>query len=167
MIYWKFSTVMSENCNILRDDEFYQGDTYQRGTMEKVIAKDRGNHQFQLENKSGSYLIKLKLVEKQTEKRCDFLILDCTGEAAFFVELKGQKLSDAVSQIQSTLGAYSSRLTHFQFFCRVVQTKVFGARIQLEKEKLIKYLYKNHKSNVQNRTRDLVKIESQKLVEII
>jgi hypothetical protein len=158
---------MIENCNILQPDEFYHGDKYQAGTVKKLIAKDNGDHQFELENESGSYLIKLKLVEKQTEKRCDFLILDCTGKAAFFVELKGQKLSDAVSQIQSTLGAYSSRLTDFQFYCRVVQTRVFGARSQIDKAKLMKYLHKNHKSNVQKGTRDLVKIGSQKLVEKI
>ena len=95
------------------------------------------------------------------------MILNCTDKKAFFVELKGQNLSDAVNQIQSTLKLLSPRLTDFKFFCRIIQTRVIRSTNQSDKETLIKYLKDKHKSNIEGKITDLVKIGSQTLIEII
>ena len=157
---------MIENCNILKEDEF-DPQKYQQGLIKILIAQDKGSHHFRIENKSGHYLLKLRLIERQNNRMCDYLILNCSEKKAFFVELKGQNLSDAVMQIQSTLKTLSPRLSAFKFFARIVQTRVIRSTNQLDKESLIKYLKEKHKSNIEGKITDLVKIGSEKLIETI
>ena len=157
---------MTENCNILNDGEF-DARKYQNGIIKILIAQDKGQHHFKIDNESGHFLVKLRLIEEQNNRKCDYLILDCTDKKAFFVELKGQNLSDAVIQIKSTLKLLSPRLTKFRFLCRIVQTRVISSTKQLEQNKLISYLEEKHKSNIEGKSTETVRIESQKLIEII
>jgi hypothetical protein len=149
---------MSSNCNPLKPEE-YDNELFQCGFVKTLIAKDRGRHHYQIQNISNHYLVRLRLVEEQRRK-CDYLILDCSSQKAFFVELKGQNLGDAVKQIESTLAAISPRLISFHFYCRIVQTRVIKASNQNDKERLIRYLKENHKENIQGSVTDLVKIGS-------
>jgi hypothetical protein len=156
---------MSVNCNPLNDEEFDQ-EKFQAGIIKVLIAKDKGQHHFRVENESDHYLVKLRLIENNV-KKCDYLVLDCSKQNVFFIELKGQNLGDAIKQIESTISVFASKIKQFKFYCRIVQTKVIGATQQNDKEKLVKYLNDKHRSNIEGKATDLVKIASQKLIEII
>ena len=69
---------MSENCNPLHKNEYDQ-ENYQEGKVKVLIAKDKGQHHFRVENESSHYLIKLRLLEENI-KKCDYLILDCSDQ---------------------------------------------------------------------------------------
>ena len=157
---------MIMKCNPLEIYEF-DHNNYQDGIIRTLVAKDVGGHHYRIENESRSYLIKLRLIEGNSIRKCDYLILNCTAQNAYFIELKGQNLGDAVIQIESTLNSLGIRLSSFKFYCRIVQTRVIGATQQADKQRLVNYLNKKHKPNIEGKATDLVKIGSRKLIEII
>jgi hypothetical protein len=157
---------MIENCNPLGINEFHQ-DNYQEGMDRVLVARDVGGHHYRIENESRNYLIKLRLIEDQNNRKCDYLVLNCSTRNAYFVELKGQNLSDAVRQIEATLNALGKRLSTFKFYCRIVQTKVIGATQQADRERLVKYLKDKHKANIEGKVAELVKVGSQVLIDKI
>ncbi|HEV7379066.1 MAG TPA: hypothetical protein VGN64_04685 [Dyadobacter sp.] len=156
------------NCNPLTLKEYDNApDKYQYGQLSVLVVKDKGQHHYRIDNRSRNYLVKLRLNEVNQTRRCDYLILDCSFQNVYFVELKGQNLSDAFSQIETTIESFSPRFQNYKFYCRVVQTKVIAATQQGDKERLIKYLKTKHKANLQGSVTDLIKIGSQKLIEVI
>jgi hypothetical protein len=161
-----FSIGMSKNCNPLNRSEF--DDSQSHGDSRSVlIVKDKGQQHLRIENDSKHYILKLRLIEDNLNKKCDYLILDCSDENAYFVELKGQNLSEAVKQIVSTISVLATRLTSFNFHCRIVQTKVIGAIQQIHKEKLARYLKEKHKANLKGKMSEIVKIGSEQLIDKI
>lgn len=159
---------MSKNCNPFdKTCEEYSG-----ATANKIAAKDRGSaSEYLIINESHHYFVKIKvddcLIKKESSSRkCDFLFLDCTSEKAFFVELKGQNLGDAIEQVKATIFLLHIRLSQFSYCCRIVQSKVIRATQQNRKAAFIQFLKSTYPQNSKN-TKDLVRIESQKLIEQI
>jgi hypothetical protein len=56
--------------------------------------------------------------------RCDYLAVNCSEFAAFFVELKGSDLLHAVDQINATINLLQVDLDGFSIFARIVATKI-------------------------------------------
>jgi hypothetical protein len=56
--------------------------------------------------------------------RCDYLAVNYSGLAAYFVELKGSDLLHAVDQIEATINLLRSDLNGFSIFARIVATKI-------------------------------------------
>ncbi|HEV7348154.1 hypothetical protein [Telluribacter sp.] len=137
-----------------------------------IVFKDkRSKSEYRIENVSHHYLIRIKvddcLIKEQDKiKKCDYLLLDCSYKKAFFIELKGQNLKDAIIQIKSTILELNSKLLTFSFCCRIVQSKVIKATQQQEKEELIRFLRGKYPLNIKA-VKDLVLIGSQKLIEQI
>ncbi|WP_159468292.1 hypothetical protein [Dyadobacter sp. 3J3] len=159
-----------KNCNPFLEQIFADCLEYSGNTANELSVKDKkGTSQFFIKN-NNHHLIKIRvddcLIKGSDKKKCDYLILDCTENTAYFVELKGKKLEDAVLQIESTVNILYAKLRDFNFCCRITQTKV-GGNYQEEKASLFKFLKEKYKSNSNIATRKLIRIESQKLIEII
>ncbi|MGP3562263.1 hypothetical protein [Geobacillus sp. BK01] len=71
--------------------------------------------------------------------KCDFLFLVIEGEQAFFIELKGSDLVEAVRQIMQTVEQLGKKLSGYRFEGRIIMTRVRTPnvkstdRIKLEK----------------------------------
>lgn len=159
---------MSKTCNPF-GKECEQNTDY---TAKEVVFNDRKPiPEFRIKNNSQHILIKIKvdgcLIKGQVGvRKCDFLLLDCTDSKAYFIELKGQNLKDAIVQITSTLSQLQPKLKDFKICCRIVQSKVIKATQQQEKKALLRFLKIKFPSNT-IASKDLVRIESQKLIEQI
>lgn len=85
----------------------------------------------------------------QEGKKCDYLILRCTKKVAYFIELKGCLMLDAVDQITSTIDAMKNTVNKFESVNgRIVLTKVSVPNIKnnpkiLRLEKKLKALNGN------------------------
>ncbi|AEI47495.1 hypothetical protein [Runella slithyformis] len=141
------------------------------GTNKVFVAKDSGAiSEYRLENPNQRWVVKLKvdgcLIPSDSQKKCDFLFLACEkegGKTAYFVELKGGNLGDAIEQIQSAIEILYPKLTDFSFRCRIVQTKTPPMRIiNQKKEALLSFLKKTKFAvNVKNsKITDLIQIQS-------
>ncbi|WP_157162625.1 hypothetical protein [Cylindrospermum stagnale] len=90
------------------------------------MAKDINNKQeYRLDNSNKLEICKLRvdgcLITDQEGKKCDYLILACQDKLAFFVELKGQDLKEAIEQIDSALDKLIPQMADFKFcFVRVL-----------------------------------------------
>jgi len=171
---------MSSSCNPFgKACEEYSGDSANEIiARDKKIGKDRKISkdrklisEYRIVNKSHHYFVKIKvddcLIKKESgSRKCDFLFLDCTSNKAFFVELKGQDLGDAIEQIKATIPQLHPQLSQFSYCCRIVQSKVIGATQQNKKVALIQFLKSSYPLNSRN-TKDLVRIGSQKLIDQI
>lgn len=159
---------MSQNCN-----PFYEKPEceLQAGTNKVFLAKDKGAiSEYRLQNPHQKLVIKLQvdgcLIESDAQKKCDFLFLVCDKEKegiAYFVELKGGNLGDAIEQLKSAIETLFPKLTPFSFRCRIVQTKTPPTQIiNQKKEALLSFLKKSKfAANVKNiKITELIQIQS-------
>ena len=162
---------MSENCNPFSEIEFIECQEYADRRSKLNIKDNRARSEFLVDNRKKNFLVKLKvddcLIKTSDTRKCDFLILDCDNKIAYFIELKGKNLGDAINQIMSTIQELAPKLKHFQFRCRIVQTGVNGTTQPKYISKLVTYLKEKHKLNSNSKTEDLIKIKSREHTEII
>lgn len=97
-------------------------------TRKKLVIKDKGNPQeYRLENNSQKFFCLVKvdgcLDNSQTTHKCDFLLLQCEDKKAYFVELKGAKLDDAMKQIKDSIEKLKNNLNGFSYNARIVLSK--------------------------------------------
>jgi hypothetical protein len=57
-------------------------------------------------------------------KKCDFLILDCEEKKAYFIELKGKDILNALEQIDRSIEVLFSKLNDFNINARIVLSKL-------------------------------------------
>ena len=60
----------------------------------------------------------------QQEKCCDFLVINDTLKKAYFIELKGQNIDEAVKQLEAGENKCKSELSGYTFFYRIVASQV-------------------------------------------
>lgn len=58
------------------------------------------------------------------EKCCDFLLLNDTGKDAYFIELKGQNIDEAILQLEAAETKCKSELSNYTFYFRIVASKM-------------------------------------------
>ena len=76
-----------------------------------------------INNKSKLFCkIKIDTCYIKEGKRCDFLILDCIENNAFFVELKGKHFEKACEQILSTIKFLEDQISGFTISARIIIT---------------------------------------------
>lgn len=63
------------------------------------------------------------ILASQTGKRCDYLLVNDEGKDAYFVELKGVHIDDAIEQIDATIEALENSLVGYFFFRRIICSK--------------------------------------------
>jgi hypothetical protein len=93
----------------------------------KVREKKASRSTFILSNPSGKEICRVEydgcFNTNNNQDKCDFLLLDCEGRSAYFVELKGSNFTKALSQIQATLDREKAKLIGFKLEARVVLSK--------------------------------------------
>jgi hypothetical protein len=77
-------------------------------------------------------------------KQCDYLFLSCDTNLAFFIELKGSDLLQAIDQLDQSIDRYRHRVAGFAINARIVLSRVQTPDIRSSKrlrfEKKIKDL---------------------------
>lgn len=64
------------------------------------------------------------------QRKCDYLLLRCDDKNAFFIELKGRHILDAVEQIDATIEALKSQLQAYTMHGRIVVTRTNAPDLQ-------------------------------------
>lgn len=119
-------------------------------TRRIIVIRDRRSTQWTFENPMGKCVCQIKIdgciVADQDVKKCDYLFLVCdeTGKSAFFVELKGADLNQAMAQILSTVQQLKNELRDFCLYARVALTKGKPPSIAPTNEKKLKELLEKH-----------------------
>ncbi len=139
---------MSQTCNPFHEKPDCQ---LQADTSRNFVAKDkRATSEYRLQNSERKFVIKLQvdgcLISSNDQRKCDFLFLACDQEKAgiaYFVELKGSNLGDAIDQLKSTIELLYPKLSNFSFRCRIIQTRTPPTQvINQKKEELLLFLKK-------------------------
>jgi hypothetical protein len=166
---------MSQTCNPFHDNPNCQ---LQANTSLYFVAKDkRATSEYRIQNPQHKFVVKLQvdgcLISSNNQRKCDFLFLACEQEKegiAYFVELKGSNLSDAIDQIKSTIELLYPKLSDFSFRCRIIQTRTPPTQVISQKKEVLLNFLKNHKfaANVRSiKVTEIIKIQSKSYTETI
>ncbi|NOU17426.1 MAG: hypothetical protein HOO91_07705 [Bacteroidales bacterium] len=90
------------------------------------------------------YIVDGCLIDDDGSK-CDFLLLNCSKEISYFIELKGSDLIKAVEQIDRTIDILHKDFSSYSIHARIVLTRVNTT--DLKNTKLIKLESKLKKLN--------------------
>ncbi len=74
------------------------------------------------------YRLDGELVSQQT--CCDFLLINDTAKKAYFIELKGRHIEEAIPQLESGYDLFRSELAGYEFYFRIVSSKVRTLSLQ-------------------------------------
>jgi hypothetical protein len=97
-------------------------------------AKEKGC-EYRLENRSGGQVCQVKLdgcyLQDPTQRKCDFLFIACQSGDAYFVELKGKHIVEAVKQIAATIDQMADHIrdSKGRVFARIVATKINAPKL--------------------------------------
>lgn len=138
-----------------------------------IVARDSGNQQeYRVTNQAQQEVCKIRvdgcLIRDQDGKKCDFLILFCASKLAFFVELKGHSLIEAIQQINVSVDKLKLEMPDFTFYARIVLNRTPTPDINSSDEiKLRKKLKKLNSDNNVNKNIELISYKSKVLEETI
>lgn len=136
-------------------------------TRRTIVVKDSGNSQeYRITNGSSKEFCKIRVdncLIREGEK-CDYLILDCQDKLAFFIELKGQDLKKAFTQIDSSISILIDEIQDFKIYARIVLNRMPSPNINSSIEIKLKKRLRKHNGKD---SREFVKYMSQVLAESI
>ena len=75
---------------------------------------------------------------------CDFLLVNDSTKKAYFIELKGKNIDDAVEQLAAGERMCKAELQGYSFFYRIVCSKAKTHKIQSNKFRKFKAKYGPH-----------------------
>ena len=108
----------------------------------------KSNTKFIYENDSLDELTKYRVdgcLINDDNSKCDYLLLNCTKEVSYFVELKGSDLIKAVEQIDRSIDILHKDFKEYSVEARIVLTRVNTT--DLKSTKLIRLENKLRKLN--------------------
>jgi hypothetical protein len=115
---------MSCNCKVFEKE-------YARYWHEtpKIASCQEHRSRYEYDNRQRQDYLSLYYVDggifpQSDTKKCDYLLINCNKREAFFIELKGSDLIQAVKQIDRTIDLLSERLYPFSINARIVLTRV-------------------------------------------
>lgn len=92
-----------------------------------VVSRDKGNQrQHRATNPKRKYDLRHYQLDGdlfENEKMCDFLLLNDSKRKAYFIELKGGKIDDAVEQLEAGERKLRRELKEYTLFYRIVCSK--------------------------------------------
>jgi hypothetical protein len=98
-----------------------------------VIASEN-KKKYILQNPNSKRVCKIKVDGcynlNNNQEKCDYLILDCDGNAAYFIELKGANFLKAIDQIDASITRKQNKLEEFNINARIVLSKYNAPNIQ-------------------------------------
>ena len=102
-----------------------------------VVSKDKGesrkHYAINPERKFDLRHYQLDGVLVSQERCCDFLLINDSMKKAYFIELKGKNVDDAVDQLKSAEQRYKSELAGYTCFYRIVCSKARTHKIRSTK----------------------------------
>lgn len=117
---------------LLTDDKSKCGE-YQK----IIVSRDTGNkREHRAINSNGKHKVRqYKLdgdIVKQ-RKSCDFLVLNDSVKKAYYIELKGENIDEAIPQLESAVQICSQELRQYDVFYRIVCSKIRTHKINSNK----------------------------------
>lgn len=116
----------NENCNPFGKCEKDSGE-------KSFFQCSKNKKTYKYINKSKHFIVKIQvdgcLLSNETERKCDYLILNCSNKSAYLIELKGSDLSHAASQILNVIHIFQKELTGFEIHARIVLSRVYQGDI--------------------------------------
>lgn len=92
-----------------------------------IVSRDRGeSRQHRAINPEGIYCVQHYHLDGglvKNEKCCDYLLLNVTKQIAYFIELKGRNILEAIPQLESGEKLFSEDLSGFRINYRIVFSK--------------------------------------------
>lgn len=79
----------------------------------------------------------------KNEKCCDFLLINDSLKDAFFIELKGCNMDEAIPQLQKGLQKCQAELCGYTFYFRIVVSRVCTHNLQKNAFRKFKAMYGN------------------------
>ena len=93
-----------------------------------IVSKDqREQRQHRAENPDQKYEVRHYRLDGDLVSQttcCDFLLINDTTKKAYFIELKGRHLDDAVPQLEEGFKLFRTELEGCSFYFRIVASKV-------------------------------------------
>lgn len=92
-----------------------------------IVSKDRGeSRQHRAINYEGASVVQHYHLDGglvKNVKCCDYLLLNMTKQTAYFIELKGRNILDAIPQLENGEELFRENLKGFQIYYRIVFSK--------------------------------------------
>lgn len=92
----------------------------------------------------------------KNETGCDFLLINDSVQKAYFIELKGENIDDAVDQLEASAKKFESELRGYMMLYRIVSSRVLTHKIHGSKFR-----------KFQEKCGTRLKMKNQKLEEIL
>ena len=108
-------------------------DPHQAIVVSKDVRQSREHRAVNPERKFSLRHYKLDGDIVQNEKCCDFLLINDDSKKAYFIELKGVNVDEAVDQLQASATRFSSELDGYAFLYRIVCSRVRTHNVQKTK----------------------------------
>lgn len=99
-----------------------------QATQKTIVSRDKGNARMHRAINPGQqfhvrhYQLDGDIVKQQ--KCCDYLLINDSSKTAYFIELKGGNIDDAVPQLQKGADFCRPELPGYSFYYRIVASKV-------------------------------------------
>lgn len=120
----------------------------------KIVSKDKHSSVRHIGlNEKGKNKVRQFQLDGEVIKNkicCDYLLLNDTKENAYYIELKGSDIKHGIKQLEETAKLFEKELEDYQFYYRLVSSKVNTHDIKSSeyrkfKERHFKYFL--HKNN--------------------
>lgn len=92
-----------------------------------IVSRDNGtSREHRAKNTEQKYCVRHykldgELIKQQ--KCCDFLLINDTCHRAYFIELKGRNMDEAVPQLENAVRICGPELKGYEYYYRIVQSK--------------------------------------------
>lgn len=99
-----------------------------------IVSKDKGtSREHRAKNEDGKYNVRHYKLDGdlvRQQKCCDYLLTNDTLKKAYFIELKGRNIDDAILQLINGAKLFGSELQEYELLYRIVASKVRTHDIQ-------------------------------------
>lgn len=114
---------------------------------EKILVVQENRCEYRVHNLNKKQLCKVTIDGCYITEgiKCDYLVINCNDNNAYFVELKGSDIFHGIEQLEATISRMRANIANCQIYSRIVLTKVSVPNIEnnpkiLRHKKMIKKL---------------------------
>lgn len=126
-----------------------------------LCADKKSSTRYVYENRKSDHVTKYRVdgeLITDNGAKCDFLLLNCEQEKAFFIELKGSDLIRAIEQIDRTIDLLKDTLGGFAFHARIVLTRVNTTDLLNSKYLKLKKKVERFNGDLEKKSRQMTEI---------
>ncbi len=122
--------------------------THENSICEKqqklIISKENGR-EHRADNTKTRYDVRHYHLDGDLVKQCtccDYLLLNDSKQKAYFIELKGRNVKDAVSQLESAANMVKSEIPRYERYFRIIGSKMKTHEIDNSEVRRLKDKYR-------------------------